>query len=205
LDVEGNVVWSVNYKAWGEVEEVKVGEVDCPIRFQGQWADEESGLYYNRFRYYEAQSGRFVSEDPIRLIGGLNNYLYGSSSINWLDPFGLSSDKGGEGEIVRRFDSKANIKTAKKNGIAYDPSKGSGIPTATTNIDPVNPDKIKTSLGARSADAYIDIDITGKQVLRRTTKQGNHEIVIQENIKPEDIVGSGKVKKSKESKTSCDR
>jgi hypothetical protein len=106
----------------------------------------------------------------------------------------------GEGEIVRRFDSKANIKSAKKSGITYDPSKGSGIPTATTNIEPVNPDKIKDLLGARNADYYIDIDITDKKVLRRTTKQGNIEIVIQEDIKSEDIVGSGRVKKSKKSR-----
>ena len=90
LDIEGKVVWSVSYKAWGEVEEVQVKEVDCPIRFQGQWADEESGLCYNRFRYYEAQSGRFVSGDPIRLLGGLNSYLHGDNPINWLDPLGLS-------------------------------------------------------------------------------------------------------------------
>jgi len=85
-------------------------------------------------------------------------------------------------EIVRRFDSKANIKNAKKNGIAYDSTKGSGIPTATTNIEPLWPDKIKTLLGAKNADYYIDIDITNKTVLRRKTKQGKHEIVIQQDI-----------------------
>jgi len=105
-------------------------------------------------------------------------------------------------EIVRRFDSKANIKNAKKNGITYDSSKGSGIPTATTNIAPVGADKIKELLGAKNADYYIDIDITDKPVLRRKTKQGNYEIVIQQDIKPEDIVDSGIVKKSQKSQTS---
>jgi len=108
----------------------------------------------------------------------------------------------GRKEIVRRFDSKANIKNAKKKGITYDSSKGSGIPTATTNIEPLCADKIKELLGAKNADYYMDIDITDKPVLRRKTKQGNHEIVIQQDIKPEDIVSSGIVKKSQKSQTS---
>jgi hypothetical protein len=112
------------------------------------------------------------------------------------------TEKQEKNEIVRRFDSKTNIKNAKKNGIVYDSTKGSGIPTATTNIEPVGPDKIKELLGAKNADYYMDINITNKLVLRRKTKQGHYEIVIQENIKPEDIVESGIVKKGQKSKTS---
>lgn len=40
----------------------------CPIRFQGQWEDAESGLYYNRFRYYEPLAGQYASPDPIGLL-----------------------------------------------------------------------------------------------------------------------------------------
>jgi RHS repeat-associated protein len=98
-------------------------------------------------------------------------------------------------EIVRRFDTAKNVKAARKKGITYDPEKGNGIPTTSTNIEPVNPNAIREITGARSADAFIDVDITGKQVLRRTTKAGNKEIVVQETIKPEDIVGHGKVKR----------
>ncbi len=104
LDVEGKIVWSVSYKAWGEIEEVKVGEVDCPIRFQGQWVDEESGLYYNRFRYYEPTIGRFLSEDPIRLLTGKNLYRYTLNPIGWIDPFGLSNRVcGGPGSNDSKF------------------------------------------------------------------------------------------------------
>jgi len=90
VDIEGNIVWSVSYKAWGEIEQVESQEVYCPIRFQGQWFDEESRLYYNRFRYYDPQDGRFISPDPIRLVGGINTFLYGINPIGWMDPFGLS-------------------------------------------------------------------------------------------------------------------
>lgn len=47
-----------------------------PFRFQGQYYDEESGLHYNRFRYYDPEIGRFVSQDPIGLQGGMNLFEY---------------------------------------------------------------------------------------------------------------------------------
>lgn len=90
LDKQGRVVWAVSYRAWGTIDQIGVEEVDCPIRFPGQWADAESGLYYNRFRFYDPENGRFVSSDPIRLLGGLNCYLYINNPIKWVDPIGLS-------------------------------------------------------------------------------------------------------------------
>ena len=103
-------------------------------------------------------------------------------------------------EIVRRFDSKKNIKDARKNGIEFDPEKGSGISTTTTTIEPVGPDKIKELTGARSADAFIDINVAGKKKLVTNTKAGKQDIKVQETIKSEDIVGHGRVAKNKKSK-----
>ena len=64
-----------------------------PFRFQGQYFDEESGLHYNRFRYYDPSSGRFVSQDPIGLLGGFNLYEYAPNPIGWVDPFGLQKTR----------------------------------------------------------------------------------------------------------------
>ncbi|TMP16970.1 RHS repeat-associated core domain-containing protein [Pseudoalteromonas sp. S2893] len=61
-----------------------------PIRFQGQYLDEESGLHYNRYRYYSPKQQRFINQDPIGLIGGINHYQYAPNPVNWVDPFGLS-------------------------------------------------------------------------------------------------------------------
>ena len=66
-----------------------------PIRFQGQYFDEETGLHYNRYRYYDPHSGRFISKDPIGLAGGDNLYEYASNPIDWIDPFGLER-RGGQ-------------------------------------------------------------------------------------------------------------
>jgi RHS repeat-associated protein len=60
-----------------------------PIRFQGQYHDHETGLHYNRYRYYDPGVGRFVSKDPIGYSGGLNLYQYAPNPSGWIDPLGL--------------------------------------------------------------------------------------------------------------------
>lgn len=96
-DDDGDVVWEASYKAWGEAREViaraskAAGLVPRnPLRFQGQWVDDETGLHYNRNRYYDPGTGRFVSKDPIGLRGGFNVYAYASNPVEWTDPLGLA-------------------------------------------------------------------------------------------------------------------
>lgn len=88
-DAQGNVVWSGRYKAWGRLLYVE-GEIAQPLRFQGQYEDQETGLFYNRYRYYEPDCGRYLSQDPIGILGGLNGYAYATNPIQWSDPLGLA-------------------------------------------------------------------------------------------------------------------
>ncbi|QSQ14916.1 RHS repeat-associated core domain-containing protein [Myxococcus landrumensis] len=90
LAPDGRVAWSAKLSAWGELREVAKTEVSCPVRFQGQWHDEESELHYNRYRYYDPATGRYVSRDPIGLWGGLNAYAYSRSPLTQADPYGLT-------------------------------------------------------------------------------------------------------------------
>jgi len=61
-----------------------------PWRFPGQYEDAETGLYYNRFRYYDPGLGRYLSEDPIGLSGGVALFGYVSAPPTWIDPLGLA-------------------------------------------------------------------------------------------------------------------
>ncbi|MDX1552665.1 MAG: RHS repeat-associated core domain-containing protein, partial [Marinobacter sp.] len=90
-NAQGDLVWSVTYRAYGNVVRALVNEIDNPIRFQGQYHDPETGLHYNRHRYYNPNIGRFLTPDPIGLAGGLNNYQYVPNPTGWVDPLGLAS------------------------------------------------------------------------------------------------------------------
>ena len=71
-DKDGNLLWFGNYTGWGRLkEETRVTDSAYqPFRLQNQYADRETGLHYNFFRYYEPDAGRFVNQDPIGLKGG---------------------------------------------------------------------------------------------------------------------------------------
>ena len=90
-DKDGNLVWFGNYTGWGRLkEEIKVTDSAYqPFRLQNQYADPETGLHYNFFRYYESDAGRFVNQDPIGLWGGSNSYQFAPNTLKWTDTWGL--------------------------------------------------------------------------------------------------------------------
>ena len=91
----GECVWEIKQDAWGEALEIKASHnllEQTNIRFQGQYYDNETGLHYNRYRYYESHCARYVSKDPIGLFGGLNNSSYVKDPNQWVDPLGLAAD-----------------------------------------------------------------------------------------------------------------
>ncbi|WP_458377160.1 RHS repeat-associated core domain-containing protein [Pseudomonas fluorescens] len=93
-DYGGEIVWSAKYNAYGKVTRLALGggeQLEQPLRFQGQYFDAESGLHYNRHRYYDPEVGRYLTPDPVKLAGGLNQYRYALNPTGWVDPLGLSS------------------------------------------------------------------------------------------------------------------
>jgi RHS repeat-associated protein len=96
-DAAGNRVWAGHYGAWGKLER-QDGAFRQPLRYPGQYADDEIGLHYNTFRYYDPVVGRFITQDPIGLAGGLNLYAYAPNPNGWSDPWGwveVALDAGG--------------------------------------------------------------------------------------------------------------
>ena len=89
-DSEGEIVWQATYRSWGAIELLAINELEQNLRFQGQYFDYETGLHYNTFRYYDPEVGRFVTQDPIGLGGGVNFYQYAPSPVTWVDPWGLA-------------------------------------------------------------------------------------------------------------------
>ena len=69
-DVSGEVKWGVRYTAWGGCANLHVAEVENRVRFQGQYEDIETGLHYNRHRYFVSQIGQFSTGIPMCLLGG---------------------------------------------------------------------------------------------------------------------------------------
>ena len=90
-DDEGNLVWFGDYYDWGKLKRETNVTVTAyqSFRLQNQYADSDTGLHYNFFRYYEPHSGRFVNQDPIGLEGGKNFYSYSSNTTKWIDILGL--------------------------------------------------------------------------------------------------------------------
>ncbi len=95
-DEEGERVWACELDIYGNVRKLEGRRSLIPFRYPGQYEDEETGLYYNRFRYYSPESGYFICQDPIKLSGGDNLYSY-TKDVNYLiDPMGLTPlDQGG--------------------------------------------------------------------------------------------------------------
>jgi RHS repeat-associated protein len=83
------ISWKAVYTPFGEAV-TSIATVDNPFRFPGQYYDTETGLHYNYFRYYNPQTGRYITPDPIGLEGGMNLFVYVQNNpINAIDPEGL--------------------------------------------------------------------------------------------------------------------
>ena len=90
ISTEGATEWRGEYDEWGnQMNEENPHHLFQPYRLPGQQYDDESGLCYNRHRYYDPLQGRYITQDPIGLSGGLNTYSYPLNPINEIDPLGL--------------------------------------------------------------------------------------------------------------------
>nr|HAC6701229.1 DUF4329 domain-containing protein [Salmonella bongori serovar 66:z65:-] len=89
---DNTVAWRAEYDEWGNLlGEENPEHLEQLIRLPGQQYDEESGLHYNRHRYYSPGLGRYITQDPIGLAGGWNLYQYPLNPIEKVDPLGLSA------------------------------------------------------------------------------------------------------------------
>ncbi|WP_042337501.1 RHS repeat-associated core domain-containing protein [Paraburkholderia ferrariae] len=92
-DETGKVVWQGRYRAWGDPVTQEWGRSDAvaqPLRYAGQYADEETTLHYNGTRFYDPEAGRYISPDRTG-EGGISPYRYAPNSLTWCNPLGQAA------------------------------------------------------------------------------------------------------------------
>ncbi|EPC5159129.1 RHS domain-containing protein, partial [Salmonella enterica] len=177
---DGTLVWAGYIRGFGE-NAADISNSGAyfhqPLRLPGQYFDDETGLHYNLFRYYAPECGRFVSQDPIGLRGGLNLYAYCPNPLTWIDPLGLDVIR------LRHYTSNqgfAAIKESMKilagdqNAVFAVRAKGKPLSMA----DAADKFKIKQN----HARNYIDFDIDTNRVEFRKNDLGVEEYKIKGDI-----------------------
>ncbi|MCC8395691.1 DUF6531 domain-containing protein [Paraburkholderia sp. MMS20-SJTR3] len=89
-DESGQLVWSRRYRAWGTLVALEWGHGDAvaqPLRYAGQYADDETALHYNGARFYDPSAGRYISPDRIG-EAGVSPYRYAPNPLTWCNPLG---------------------------------------------------------------------------------------------------------------------
>lgn len=146
-DYSGEIMWSAKYRAYGNLAALDVSEIDNPLRFQGQYFDAETGLHYNRHRYYNPSTGRFLTPDPIKLAGGLNSYQYVPNPTGWVDPLGLNSTNCPKKVDTSDYQTRKDLRTD-----VYDAKRPEGR-HATKHTNAQSAEQAKSlSLGQGSRD-----------------------------------------------------
>ncbi len=90
IDPDGDLVWQARTTLWGASPPPAAGDLACPLRFPGQYHDPETGLHYNYHRYYDPETARYDSTDPLGLAPAPNPHTYVPNPLDWFDPLGLA-------------------------------------------------------------------------------------------------------------------
>ena len=124
---DGILVWERELDIYGNVRREKGVSHFIPFQYQGQYYDDESNLCYNRFRYYDVDSGLYISKDPVGLMGGFGLYNYVKDINVLLDILGLMANNTAIGDMAeknfveglekRGWKIYTEIKNGSQNGI----------------------------------------------------------------------------------------
>ena len=194
---QGQLVWQATYKTWGntQAEEWKLVEADGGrvhsldagdqpenearqqnLRFQGQYLDRDTGLHYNTFRYYDPDIGRFISPDPIGLMGGINLESYGPNPVGWIDPLGFSTlpTEGSASEPYILFnethkDARPSPKGTGPNGGRLQSHHGLQQQWAIENLPGYDPAKAPT-VTLETGKGFAHTAISNEQNTRRDAR-----------------------------------
>lgn len=168
-DASGEVKWAASYTAWGGIAKLHVNQVENLIRLQGQYEDGETGLNYNRYRYYVSDIGCFAGKDPLGQIAGENVYKFAVNVLGWVDPHGLTCVTGFHGTTA------ANISSIQSEGLIRPNSHGE-IFLSGNRADTFVHGADRSAGGAISA--HITIDTSGATSVSRISVPGNPDTIL---------------------------
>ncbi|MEL7935528.1 RHS repeat-associated core domain-containing protein, partial [Pseudomonas delhiensis] len=160
-DEDGKPVWQATYKAWGEVEGYAAEEIEQNLRFQGQYFDAETGLHYNTFRYYDPVVGRFLTQDPIGLYGGINLFRFSPNPYMWIDPLGLTM------EWVDPRTINFSQRTISRNNYA-EIMKSGGWDWERSPLHVIDVDGQLVSYDNRRLDAALEADLKKVSIIKES-------------------------------------
>ncbi|UKD56064.1 DUF6531 domain-containing protein [Amycolatopsis sp. FU40] len=125
VDETGQIAWHRDETLWGVPRSAPSGP-STPLRFPGQYLDAETGLHYNRHRYYDPGTARYLSADPLGLDGGLDPHAYVRNPLTWSDPLGLAGGcKKNKLDLRNGKERKGQTGTT-PSGLSYGPMKRGG-------------------------------------------------------------------------------
>ncbi|ATA90950.1 hypothetical protein CGC56_01435 [Capnocytophaga canimorsus] len=221
-DQNGKKVWSAEYDIYGKLINLQGDKAFIPFRQLGQYEDVETGLYYNRFRYYDPNSGLYISQDPIGLFGNNPNiYAYVFDSNTEVDVLGLIILKNpkirnntkifgkgqntglGHAQVMENL-AEQLADTGKYKEIYLNRSWNTAIHTSTGvkgNISDLRPDLILIDKNdkfysievASKTDDLVSLNVRNINVLSQLGQSKNH----YGHIKYGDYDALGKIKNKK--------
>ncbi|MFG2605604.1 DUF6531 domain-containing protein [Streptomyces sp. NPDC048514] len=181
VPASGELLWQRRTTLWGAyfpVPDDGAGPVDCPLRFPGQYADDETGLHYNLHRYYDPGTARYISADPLGLEPADHHHGYVRTPLTWIDPLGLSPCNYGTDDL---YQAAATIKKGQlspagralqKHG---DPSPGNLAKRGQAHVDMYNFGKVTNSERTEIANEMIQDILTDPNVVEKVNTSASSQ------------------------------
>ena len=171
---DGRIAWRQRTGLWGgHFADSDISEVDCPLRFPGQYHDQETGLDYNYLRYYDPEAARFTTPDPLGLVPSFNHFAYVDNPLSWLDPLGLAKYRGARAGETPTFG-------ARPGEYKVDSETGFVKPTHGVSLFDNTQDITKNKFEPYTVD---ETTVPDTLQIKQRGKPGHYEIMPSESAK----------------------
>ncbi|MDC0765485.1 RHS repeat-associated core domain-containing protein [Streptomyces sp. HD] len=180
VDESGQVAWHTRSTIWGTTAWNTDATAYTPLRYPGQYADAETGLYYNRYRHYDPETARYTSADPLGLAPAPNPCAYVRNPLVWADPLGLSPYAGPGGQ---RRASPGHVFRGGQYKDLKDPNTGRNIPgTEINHVPPASVAQHRLGYGTGPAlqmdyEDHRDVYSTGSSRAARAWRTWQDELI----------------------------